>query len=50
MSTGPGDGLDMGEGETGNKVVPEFLVCAGIWLQCHSSWTRTSLGGKIMTL
>ena len=39
-----------GEQETGNKVFPEFVVCVGIWLQCHSRWTRTSLGGKIMIL
>lgn len=39
-----------GEGETGNKVFPEFVVCVGIWLQRHSRWRRTSLGGKIMIL
>lgn len=39
-----------GERETGNKVFPESVVCVGIWLQCHSRWTRTSLGGKITIL
>lgn len=27
MLAGPGDGLDVGEGETGSKVVPKFLGC-----------------------
>ena len=45
----PGEGVDVGEGETGSKVVPQFLVGTGSWLQCHSRWTGTGLGGKIVT-